>query len=1119
VSNRDWPGPYWQEQHDDAGRQSRRDLPSDPSPWDDEAGFWRASSQQSRSAPARGEGTRGQVNGERWSRHAGDRWDAEPRRQARADDASRGYRPGSRGPQDRNGLRFSQAADSLRGRLKGRGASRGERADTDGGATQAWRDPDTRGYRGTRRAGAAAAAYGARNGRTTAQTALRERTGLTQRIGSGGGRGFGPSGRGRGGNRWVNDDGTPMTAWQRFAHRLVYGNWWRRWTIKKALAVVGCTITGFILLGVIGIVILYEMTPVPTAAAESATWQSSNVYFADHQLMGTFSQDGFSRFDLTENQIPKVMTEAITAAEDRGFYTEGGISVTGLMRAAYNDLFGSGTLQGGSTITMQYAKNYYANVNSGQNATTKLKEIFIAMKLAHKESKSWIMTQYLNVVPFGGQISGLGAAALYYFNINLTRPGTRLSAGQAAMLAAMPNAPGYFSTDPSSGPAYQALVQRYDYVLTNMVRDNNITQTEATYWQGHFPKITPATNVNGWTGYKGYLMYMVEQELLAPKPWGYGLTQTELDTGGYRITTTFNWKQVVQLAASVKAEQAQMKAEGVPFPVYDRIGAVLEQAKTGAITAVYGGPGYPTDSSKKSAKWCQLWDCQYNMAEVPEPVGSSFKPYVLSTAVSEGMNAFTSQLNGFEPIYIPLGPSGQMTLSRLSAPPTCTARPCQTVSYFKNLYWFPFTEQGENFGKALTPNVAAALSSDSAFEDLAHRANINDVIRMAYSFGVGRSPFILPCSSAPPNATALQTIKSCNDYSGSNGLWTNFNYGSKAQTAGSPAIALGESPLTAVEQATTFATLADDGVYHSPHVVASVTKSTPQGTNAPLPSDVVTRMVLTPHAAADADWALSFDNTMAGATGLNVTVDPGGLIAKTGTLGSGANSSQAWFNAGVPNGPVLSVALFANDPATEVLDNLPQAGVNGGSLGGGWPALIFNNYFLKMFPNGPTTPPFQNLEVNGYPFQKWVLVVPPKKKLCRPWQFGNGNGNGNGKCQPGCVPTFGQPCRGGPNPNPSPSCQNPFGQCGNNPPPTPSPNPSPSPSCGPIGPCSSPSPSPSSSPSPSCTLPPGQCGGTGGLAPAAKKKAAASASLLALVVSLPEKSAAALGGVTRVVAS
>jgi membrane peptidoglycan carboxypeptidase len=266
-------------------------------------------------------------------------------------------------------------------------------------------------------------------------------------------------------------------------------------------------------------------------------------------------------------------------------------------------------------------------------------------------------------------------------------------------------------------------------------------------------------------------------------------------------------------------------------------------------------------------------------------------------------------------------------------------------------------------------------------------------------------------------------------------------------------------------------------------------------------SDVVTRVVLSRAAAADADWALSFDNNMAGATAMGtVTFAPGGLIAKTGTLGSGANSAQAWFNGATPDGYAMSVALFTNDPATQILDNLPSTPTGmQGSLGGAWPASVWNNYYTKMFPNTSTTTPFLSLEANGYPFQKWVMVVAPKKKklpLCKPGQFA--------KCTPGCVPTFNQPCRGGPNPNPSPTCYNQFGQCGGSPFPNPS---QPAPTF---------SPSPSPTVVPSCTPP--LCGDTA--AAAAKRKAGASASLLALVVSRPEKSASAVAsGLTKVAAS
>ena len=82
------------------------------------------------------------------------------------------------------------------------------------------------------------------------------------------------------------------------------------------------------------------------------------------------------------------------------------------------------------------------------------------------------------------------------------------------MLAAMINEPGYFSPDPHAGAPYQALLARWHYVLTNMVRDGSITQQQAAAQK--FPKIAAGQRDNGWTGYRGYIMQSVESELMTP---------------------------------------------------------------------------------------------------------------------------------------------------------------------------------------------------------------------------------------------------------------------------------------------------------------------------------------------------------------------------------------------------------------------------------------------------------------------------------------------------------------------------------------------------------------------------------------------------------------------------
>jgi membrane peptidoglycan carboxypeptidase len=911
------------------------------------------------------------------------------------------------------------------------------------------------------------------------------------------GGGNGRGGGGHGGGR--SNGGGPHSRGGGFKNWLLYGRWWRHWTWKKAVAVAGAGIALCFLLGIAGFFILYEMTPIPTASEQTANWQSSTVYFANGKQMGTFdtSVDGVSidRLLLNSTQIPSVMTHAMTAAEDRHFYTEGGVSLTGLMRAAYEDVRGDGNLQGGSTITMQYAKNYYSGVNTGQNLSTKLKEIFIAMKLGRAKSKSWVMTNYLNTVPFGSTIDGLGAAAESYFNINLTRPGAKLSVAQAALLAAMPNNPAVFSSvvlspKPQSAPGYSALQARFEYVLTNMVRDGSITQAQAN--AATFPKITPPPGGNGETGVTGYLMNMVLQQLEAPvADGGYGLTNQQVDTRGYKIRTTFSMAKINGLARAVQAEKGQMKTAAedsggvyVSFRSYDRIGAVLENSKTGAIVAIYGGPGYLSNSKR-----CNASDCMLNMAESAEQVGSSFKPYVLSAAVKQGMSVFTSKLNGYSPIWIPLtsvnGQSAQMALSPTNPPPGCP-RPvtgqtgdCNSTNGTR---YFLFNEASENYG-ALAPNIAAAVSSDSAFEDLAHRDGVQSVIDMAQQFGVGQTAFVEPCgASSGGSGTVAATIAACNDLTGpgykvggqwypGHGLENNFSPtkfdkgGEAAGTPGSPAIALGENPLTPIEQASTFATLADDGVYHTPHVIASLEQG-----NTKLPSHVITRTVLSPGAAADVDWALSFDNNLdqgnlVGTAEGNIPFRRGDVIGKTGTLGTEALASQAWFIGATPDQFALSVALFTNDPGKQNLDNLPYAGSTQGSQGGAWPASIWNAYMEDQESNAPMVPLFQQVQAGFVPWIQVLNKPKPKKQFCKPGGgFGHGGGNQNCVCAPGAV--F---C--GHNPNPQPSCN---GNC--NPA-----GPSPTPSCefGALGAsCSSPSPSvsPSVSPSTSCSAgPPGQC--------------------------------------------
>src|SRR6185437_14785292 len=270
---------------------------------------------------------------------------------------------------------------------------------------------------------------------------------------------------------------------------------------------------------------------------------------------------------------------------------------------------------GGSTITEQFVKNYYASIGPARTMGVKAREIIVSVKLAGTRSKNWILTQYLNTVYLGADSYGVGAAARTYFN----EPASRLSLAQAAMLAAMINQPGYFVPDPGAEAPYRALVARWHYVLANMARDGAISRRTAAAQR--FPRVAAHPADASWDGYRGYIMQMVQQELES----SYGLSAQQIFTGGLHITTTFSQSMMNDLYRLIRADRMKTRSGRTTLPAADQVGAVVERPGSGAIVAVYGGPGY-------GVRHCAAQHCQYNLAEAPNEVGSGIQPYLLAAA-------------------------------------------------------------------------------------------------------------------------------------------------------------------------------------------------------------------------------------------------------------------------------------------------------------------------------------------------------------------------------------------------------------------------------------------------------------------------------------------------------
>src|SRR3954451_20216176 len=172
-------------------------------------------------------------------------------------------------------------------------------------------------------------------------------------------------------------------------------------------------------------------------------------------------------------QIPQTLKDATVAIEDARFYKHKGVDYVGVVRAAVKNVESGHTVQGGSTITMQLIRNLY--ISQERTYQRKIREAKLAEELESEHSKNWILTTYLNTVPYGtygGQSAiGVWAAARVYFN----KSPTDLTLPESALLAGLPQAPTEYS--PVRSP--KAAKERRNEVLDPMAKEHMITTAQA----------------------------------------------------------------------------------------------------------------------------------------------------------------------------------------------------------------------------------------------------------------------------------------------------------------------------------------------------------------------------------------------------------------------------------------------------------------------------------------------------------------------------------------------------------------------------------------------------------------------------------------------------------------
>jgi len=330
---------------------------------------------------------------------------------------------------------------------------------------------------------------------------------------------------------------------------------------------------------------------------------SSEIFAADGSRLGYVQSDEI-RTPIRWEAMPVEIRQATVSIEDKRFYEHGGVDYEGVVRAGWKNITSGKTVQGGSTITQQLVRALYIK-DPKRDFKRKIREAKMASELEKQHSKRWILEQYLNDVPYGtvgGRTAiGIEAAAETYFG----KHAKDLNLVQSALIAGLPQAPSQYNPFQNERAAFQ----RRNEVLQAMADSGYITQdraTQATTKKIHLKKGTLYSKRR-----EPYFFDYVEQQLI--EKYGAGVYRK----GGLKVYTTIDPKL---------QEAGRTAINNKLYLSTDPSSAIVTiDSSTGYIKAMASSGGYN--------------DRTFNLAaQGHRQPGSSFKPFVLTTAVLQGAN-------------------------------------------------------------------------------------------------------------------------------------------------------------------------------------------------------------------------------------------------------------------------------------------------------------------------------------------------------------------------------------------------------------------------------------------------------------------------------------------------
>ncbi len=347
---------------------------------------------------------------------------------------------------------------------------------------------------------------------------------------------------------------------------------------------------GFVVFTISAIVYLYLVSQLPDVESlKNVELQVPlQIFSQDGELIQEYGEK--RRIPLTYEQIPQTLVRALLVTEDQRFFEHPGVDIMGLGRAALKMVKTGTKSQGGSTITMQVARNFF--LDRKKTFWRKFNEILLAIKIDQELPKEKILELYLNKIYLGNRAYGVGAAAQIYYGKNINE----LSISELAMIAGLPQAPS--AHNPIANP--NAALRRRNHVLDRLYEEKYISTQQydtaiaepvnASY---HGPKIKASAP---------YVAEMIRQSL-------YAHFGEDAYTQGFKVYTTI--KAPLQIAANRLVEQHLLnyeKRHGYRGPIKNlQLTAQPTKKQLGAILSSYQNnhdllPGIVTEVKPKSLK-------------------------------------------------------------------------------------------------------------------------------------------------------------------------------------------------------------------------------------------------------------------------------------------------------------------------------------------------------------------------------------------------------------------------------------------------------------------------------------------------------------------------------------